>query len=287
MLRTALSVCLLIALAAASAPAAPKAAPSGKALTKDEKLALACLGRIGAKAVTPKEQAKLVQARRLFGALPAAAKLRPLVKALHCEPASLRIFAAGALARLEERKAVRPLLWRVLREKDAKVRTALVAAVKVMQDPGAVHVLGRALGSRYAPFRDRAVEALVGLGDELAYPYLIHKWEGRSGNFPRVYFSLSRQLSYIQDFDVEVASTSFIADPIVGVLQDATVQAVKIHATEQIEYLGAVRAYRKGLEALGGARRGAKVGAWRTWWDANEQRLLKARAARYAERAGM
>jgi hypothetical protein len=292
MLRIALPVCLLVALAAGVALAAPKNAPkaaasTGKALTQDEKLALACLGQIGAAAKTKQPskavQAKADRARRLFASLPAKAQLRPLIKALHCEPAGLRIFAAESLARLDEKDTVRPLLWRVVREKDKDVRAALVKTVRALKDPGSVHVLGRALASRYAPFRERAIEALVGLGDELAYPYLISKWEGRSGDFPRVYFTQSRQLSYIQDFDVEVASTSFIADPIVGVLQDATVQGVKILATEQIEYLGAFRAYRKGLESLSGERMGSKVKAWRSWWELNKERLLKARAARYAE----
>ena len=287
MFRIALPICLLIALAASVAPAAPKTATSkGKALSNNEKLALAYLGQIGAAAAKKKPakslRAKADRARRLFASLPADAKRRPLVKALHCEPAALRVFAAGALARLDDKETVRPLLWRVVREKDKRARAAMVQAVKSLQDPGSVHVLGRALSSRYAPYRERAVEALVGLGDELAHAYLITKWEGRSGDFPRVYFTLSRQLSYIQDFDVEVASTSFIADPIVGVLQDATVQGVKIIATEQIEYQAAMRAYRKGLESLSGERLGSKVGAWRAWWEQNKERLLKARSARYA-----
>ncbi len=284
MLRTTLITCLLLAFAAAPVPASPKTKPAPNATkgwTQDEKLALAWLGQIGAEAKSAKAKARAQQARRQLPLLPAAARLRPLVKALHCEPASLRVYAAGALAALERKDVVRPLLWRVIRERDAGARKAMVKAIRRMKDPGSVHVLGRALGSRYAPFRQRAAEALVGLGDELAYPYLITKWEGRSGDFPQVYIALARQLSYIQDFDVEVASTSFIADPIVGVLQDATVLGVKIHATEQIEHLAAIRTYRSSLEALGGTRRGSGVKAWRRWWNENEKRLLKKRSDRY------
>jgi type II secretory pathway component GspD/PulD (secretin) len=39
-------------------------------------------------------------------------------------------------------------------------------------------------------------------------------------NTQRANLTVVNQLSYIQDFDVEVAQTSFIADPIVGIVQD-------------------------------------------------------------------
>ena len=39
-------------------------------------------------------------------------------------------------------------------------------------------------------------------------------------NTQRANLTVVNQLSYIQDFDVEVAQTSFIADPIVGIIQD-------------------------------------------------------------------
>jgi len=204
MFRFTLPVCLVFALAAAVAPAATKAQGT-QALSPDEKLALACLGRIGAQATSAADRAKAREARRLFATLPTEATLRPLVQALRCEPAPLRIFAADALARSDEPSAVRPLLSRVVREKDASVRRALIAAVRRMDAPDAVHVLGRALRSRYALFRERAAEALVGLGDELAYPYLIRLWEGRSGDFPRSYFAQVTQHAYLADFDVEVA----------------------------------------------------------------------------------
>ncbi len=293
MLRFTLPVCVMLAFAmTANATPKAKAAPGKrrvakqavtKQLTKDEKLALAWLGQIGAASKSKAAAAKAVAARRQFAVLPAKAKLRPLVKALHCEPASLRVFAADALATLGNREVVRPLLWRLIREPKKDARAAMVRAVRSMKDKDAVHVLGRALRSRYETYRDRAAEALVALGDELAYPYLIYKWEGRGGDFPRVYFVLARQHSYIQDFDVEVAATAFIADPIVGVLQDATALGVKVIATEQIQHLAAVRTFRGALEGLGGVPKGAKVGAWRSWWTANEKRLLAKRAKRYAE----
>ncbi len=211
MIRIALPLCLLLALAstaharpeAKTAPTKKKAA--AKQLTKDEKLALAWLGQIGAASKSKAAAAKAVQAKRLFAVLPSKAKLRPLVKALHTEPAALRIFAARALAALGEREVVRPLLWRLIREPKKGARAAMVRAVRSLKDEGSVHVLGRALGSRYAVYRERAAEALVALGDELAYPYLIDAWERRSGEFPRSYFAQITQHAHISEYDVEVA----------------------------------------------------------------------------------
>ena len=39
------------------------------------------------------------------------------------------------------------------------------------------------------------------------------------------------EVSFVQDFDVEVQGDDFIADPIIGVLQDGLVHDVKIVAT--------------------------------------------------------
>jgi HEAT repeat protein len=100
---------------------------------------------------------------------------------------------------------VRPLLARALRDPSARVRRALAEAAGVWKADGAVHALGAALDSRDEVVRRRAAEALGYLGDENGCAYLIAKWEGRSGDFPRSYFAQMRQVSYIQDYDVEVA----------------------------------------------------------------------------------
>ncbi len=46
-------------------------------------------------------------------------------------------------------------------------------------------------------------------------------------NTQRANLSAVRQISFVQDFDVEVAQTQFIADPVIGVLQDGVVLDVR------------------------------------------------------------
>ncbi len=247
---------------------------------KGEQRVLAYLGMIASR--VPE---RVTKGKRLMAVEADKYKLAPLAKALRCEPASLRIYAAHELGRMGDPLAAPALLKRAIYDKDADVRKAVVAGLRTIGSPSSVHPLGHALDSRFRDVRVRAAEALGMLGDELAYPYVIKKWEGRSGDFPRVYFAQAKQISYIQDFDVEVAQTSFIADPIVGVLQEGVVQAVKIHATEQSFFIYERPAFHGALTSLAGTDLGGKVGAWMKFWHENKDRLLDERATRYRKLA--
>ena len=110
-------------------------------------------------------------------------------------------------------------------------------------------------------------KALGRIGDGSAAPYLVARWEKRSGAFPRAFFAQVDQFSYLQDFDVEVAATSFIADPIVGVLQEGIVQDVRIHATEHTFSTVERVAYAGALRQISGVDHGRDVAAWRRWVD--------------------
>jgi HEAT repeats len=208
-------------------------------------------------------------------------KLGPLAKALRCEPAALRVYAAQELGRMADPLGAPALLKRAIYDDVKEVREAVVAALREIGSPDTVHPLGRALDSRFRDVRVRAAEALGMLGDELAYPYVIKKWSGRAGDFPRVYLSTVRQISYIQDFDVEVAQTSFIADPIIGVIQEGVVQAIKIIATEQSFTIYEQPAFHGALKSLSGEDLGNRVDAWVKFWRENKTRLLDEREARY------
>jgi hypothetical protein len=230
--------------------------------------------------VASEDEERVKEARRRMALEEPRFKLAPLAKALRCNPVSLRVYAAEELARLDDPLGVPALLKRAIHDPEEKVRIAAVDALREIGEPSTVHPLGRALESRYAEVRARAADALGRLGDALAAPYVIRKWEARSGDFPRVYLSTVRQISYIQDFDVEVAQTSFIADPIVGVLQEGAVQAMKVLATEQTFYTIERVAYEGALKNLSGEDLGSDVRAWRRWWNENEGRLLEQRAVR-------
>ncbi|MGH7161903.1 MAG: type II secretion system protein GspD, partial [Planctomycetota bacterium] len=56
-------------------------------------------------------------------------------------------------------------------------------------------------------------------------------------NTQRAYVNVIRQISYVQDFDVEVAQTSFIADPVIGVIQDGLVLDVRPTISNDRQYV--------------------------------------------------
>jgi hypothetical protein len=161
--------------------------------------------------------------------------------------------------------ATRAVVQRLLDERDPAARKALVASAKRLDAACALDLFVTALEKGGDVHRVRAAEALGELGDLRAASALVTHWEARSGNFPRVYFAQMTQRSYIQDFDVEVASTSFIADPIVGVLQDGVVQSFKIH--DAVHSFSSVErtALHSALVRLAGTDLGRTPLPWRTW----------------------
>jgi hypothetical protein len=165
-----------------------------------------------------------------------AAVVRPhLRRALVRGSESLRIVAATEFGRLGARADVRYLADRVIRDR--------VAAV-----------------------RDASTKALRSIDRDLATRTLVVAYEAHGGGRGRAYVQVGAQKSFIQDFDVEVASTAFIADPQVGVVQEGVTLDVAVRATTA----KGVRVQRlrihEALKTLTGAGNVAnKPGAWKRW----------------------
>jgi hypothetical protein len=90
-------------------------------------------------------------------------------------------------------------------------------------------------------------------------------------NTQRANLTVVNQVSYIQDFDVEVAQTAFIADPVIGVIQDGLTlnfRALSHTGTYDI-YEGA--AYAGALRQLTDKDFGTDAKAWAEWFR-NERR---------------
>jgi hypothetical protein len=80
---------------------------------------------------------------------------------------------------------------------------------------------------------------------------------------------VGKQFAYIQDFDVEVAMGSSIADPIVNVLTSGTVLDVAVVSVGQVHFARETRAIRVALGRLTGADPGNTNRAWLKWWEKN------------------
>ena len=80
----------------------------------------------------------------------------------------------------------------------------------------------------------------------------------------RAHAAFITQQAYIRDFDVEVAQSSFIADPKVDALTYGSVLDVRVGAvvTQRIQIVGSLR---RAISKLEGADPGDDVAKWEAW----------------------
>ena len=201
-------------------------------------------------------------------------KLEPFAYALRSKAANVRQLAAKELGRLKNRRALRPLIHRAMMDPIEDVRHAAIDAAKMVGDANLIAPFVRAMHGKNASVRTNAAQAIGRIGDVRGVQYLVYKYEARGGGAPRVHFMDAAQLSFIQDFDVEVAQTAFIADPSVGVIQEGRVLDVLVVATSEQSILVEREAIHGALSKLTGATDVEnKPGAWATWYRANKDSL--------------
>jgi hypothetical protein len=203
--------------------------------------------------------------------LDAAHRLRPLSIAARIKYKDVRLRAIEGLGRLDSKDALPALYKRAIFDTDEEVRAAAVAAIKATNAEGKPGPFVQALNSPFDRVRVAAVKALGNLGDERAVGPLVARYQVVGGSGQSVYLSQTNQISFIQDFDVEVAQTSFIADPVIGVIQDGIVLNFRAlsHTGTYDVYEGA--AYAEALSRLTEKDLGNDAKAWLEWYR-NEQR---------------
>ena len=190
--------------------------------------------------------------------LPRDLVYRPAIKALKRSKPRVRWLGAhmlrdytGKPARVQElyRASLGDGVWAVRRE--------AVRSLKSSGSDGLVNLYSKQLTHPEQMIRVRAAQALGALGDKTAAKHLVRAladtWKPR-----HVHIVSTTQRAYVKDFDVEVAQTAFIADPIVDVLQDGAVLDVAVIS------IGIVRrVYRDALVGVTGVDHGTDVSAWK------------------------
>jgi HEAT repeat protein len=191
---------------------------------------------------------------------------------VHRDP-TRRSFAALALRRLAPGAGLEPLLSRAILDRSEEVRVGASLALRDARQESVIGPALRALGSSHPTVRNNAIQAL----GHMAYPaaveplvgHLTSLQAGGSNRAPRSHVYFGTQQAYIQDYDVEVAQSSSIADPIINILQEGVVlDAAVIGVTETV--VATERAQtRRALARLTGADPGSTSAAWFTWWQEN------------------
>jgi hypothetical protein len=200
--------------------------------------------------------------------------VEPLAFALRYPGEHVRTYAAKELGRIKDRRALRPLVFRSLVDPQPAVRQAALAAVKAFDDPNLLAPYVSAMFSEKEALAHNAIEAVGDMGEVIGIEYLVYKLSAHGGGVSRSHIYLANQLSFIQDFDVEVAQTAFIADPIVGILQEGAVLDVRVIATERTAHVVERQVIRRSLRKLAGVDLGDSATAWAKWWKANKEKLL-------------
>ena len=154
------------------------------------------------------------------------------------------------------------------------VREKALASVKAFADPNMIAPFVKALGSQNEVIRINAAAAIGSFDEILGVEYLIYRFSAHGGGLQRSHIYLANQLSFIQDFDVEVAQTAFIADPIVGILQEGTVLDARVLATTVAGWIIERRVIRRSLTKLTGVDMGDDPAKWASWWKKNKKQLL-------------
>jgi len=209
-------------------------------------------------------------------------RLRPLSIAARIDRKDVRLRAIGGLGALNDKDTLPALYQRAIFDLDEEVRHAAVEAIKATDAEGKIGPFVKALGSAFTPVRVNAATALGTLGDANAVGPLIARFQVAGGSGQSVYITQVNQISYIQDFDVEVAQTAFIADPVIGVIQDGLTLNFRAlsHTGEFDVYEGA--AYAGALRNLTDKDFGNDAKAWAEWYrnQKREERREKAQAAK-------
>ncbi|MEZ6195467.1 MAG: HEAT repeat domain-containing protein [Planctomycetota bacterium] len=205
--------------------------------------------------------------RERLGSLPSDLTLGRAVKLVEKGDVRERWVAAQVLGDSRDKRRVKPLFVSALNDPEWQVRQAAVGALKRHDDGTTIGPFMRVLLT--CPIDSRRVFAAEGLGmlgDRHAVPALMRalKTPPDGGGVPkaRANIAVLKQVAYVKDYDVEVAQSAFIADPIVDIAQEGAVLDVAVVAiTVQRRTIG------HALGRLTGQDFGGDVDRWSAWWD--------------------
>jgi hypothetical protein len=182
-----------------------------------------------------------------------------------------RAFATLALRRIFPGSEPSGLLSRAVLDSSDEVRAGAALALKGFGDPGVIEPVVRALGSRHPEVRGNAVAALERMAYREAveplYLHLVALQSGSEVHVPHQHIFSGRQRSYVQDFDVEVAQSESIADPVINILIEGSVLDVAVIGVSEARFAGERAAVRRALSKLTGASPGETTVAWQRWWQ--------------------
>ena len=197
-----------------------------------------------------------------------------------------RAFSALALRRLDPAAAARPeMLRRAVLDPYAEVRHSASLALRDTGEEGLTLPLVRALESDSSVLRTHAARSLGTMGFAAAVEPLAVRLMtlrtaagGADWRAPASHIYVGRQVSFVQDFETEIATGAAIAKPVIGVAQTGAVLDARVHGVGgggsgvgQVQtgytYATETKALRRALAHITRAEVKDTNKAWRTWWE--------------------
>jgi hypothetical protein len=211
--------------------------------------------------------------------VPVESLFRPALRALRGGEPGTRAVAATALGRMKDEVDVRrPLLRSAVMDKDPEVRLASAAALRSLADPQIVKPLAKAMWSASPEIRANAAEALGEVSGVGAVEWLITRVSTSGGPGARNHIFVGSQVTYVSDFDVEIAQAAQIGDPIVQTIREgAMLDARVLNVREEYTILERRVAF-TALRKATGKSFGEDPQAWKEWFEKEGRKELTAAA---------
>ncbi len=188
---------------------------------------------------------------------------------------ALRRIFPGQNLRVDE---VKELINRSVLDGADEVRVEAARALRDVRDPAVAGPALKALNSVNPRLRENSIQAL----GVMAYPSTVQPLmthlsrvnsaiqSGRPSSSSSGSIYIGTQTAYVQDFDVEVANGSAIADPQINVLVEGSVLDARVLGSYVVSYASEARLVRSALIDLTGMNHGSSNRAWLAWWEANK-----------------
>jgi hypothetical protein len=200
----------------------------------------------------------------------------PRIRAL--STLALRRIYPGKNLHIEE---VKELINRSVLDGSDEVRAEAARALRDVQDPDVTGPALHALNSANPRVRENSISALGAMGYPAAVPPLMSylSWvnsaaaqQTKSSGVGGGSIFIGTQTAYVQDFDVQVAQFSSIADPQVNVLVEGSVLDARVLGAYTVSYATEARLTRSSLANLTGVDFGSSNHDWMAWWDSNKSK---------------
>jgi len=205
-----------------------------------------------------------------LAAEPRDAVAAELSRALMSPSPSVRAFAAFALRRIDPKLHADVLVRRAVVDPNATARIEAARALRDTREESFALRVAAALDLGDARLRVAATEALGEIGHAVVLPVLAARLAAeQSGGHPggtRGHVSITNQVAYVKDFDVEIAQAASIGDPIVDVVSDGTVLDVRVGGISIVSAADERRALCRSMRRISGVDLPDDAKKWLAWW---------------------